>query len=67
MCLKTDCKYIEIVEIKDDVKVVLHYAHDGTPVFIQYWNYNNGIDAEYLPKKSKNNRTRKIRQKIKVI
>lgn len=66
MCLLTNCKYIEIWEIKDDVKVALHYDNTNTPIFIQFWDYNLGIDADYKMK-SKNNKTRKIRRKISFI
>ena len=66
MCLKKDCIYIEIWEIKDGVKVALHYDTTNKPIFIQFWDYNLGIDTEYQMK-SKNNKTRKNRRKISFI
>lgn len=62
MCLNPNCKYIEICEIKDDVKVALHYDTTNTPIFIQFWDYNLGIYTEYQIK-SKNRKTRKNRRK----
>lgn len=66
MCLKTNCKYIEIWEIKDDVKVALHYGTTNKPIFIQFWDYNLGIDADYKLK-SKKNKTRKNKPRISFI
>ena len=60
MCLNPNCKYIEICEIKEDVKVCLHYSATNTPIFIQFFDDNLGINAEYKPK-SKNRKTRKNR------
>jgi hypothetical protein len=62
MCLNPNCKYIEIYEIKEDVKVCLHYSATNTPIFIQIWDDNLGIDTEYQMK-LKNRKTRKNRNK----
>jgi hypothetical protein len=45
--MKKNCCNIEIIEIHDGVKVVLHYNKDGRPIFIQYWNENRNINEEY--------------------
>ena len=66
MCLKTNCKYIEIWEIKDDVKVALHYDTTNKPIFIQFWDYNLGLDEDYKLK-SKKNKTRKNKRRISFI
>lgn len=56
MCLLNTCKGIEIWEIRDGEKVVLHRGETGLPVLVQYWNYNNGLDGEYLPGSLRNRR-----------
>lgn len=61
MCLNPNCKYIEILEIKENVKIALHYGNTNTPIFIQFWDYTLKIDADYQMK-SKKNKTRKIRR-----
>jgi hypothetical protein len=39
MCLDEKCGRIDIIEIYDDIKVVLHYERGGDkPFFIQYWD-----------------------------
>jgi hypothetical protein len=38
MCLKPNCRSIDIVEIRDNVKVVLHYDDTYKPILIQYWD-----------------------------
>ena len=39
MCMDEKCGRIDIIEIYDDIKVVLHYEKDGDkPFFIQYWD-----------------------------
>lgn len=47
MCMKKGCCNIEIIEIHDGVKVVLHYNKDGRPLLIQYWNENRNINENY--------------------
>jgi len=39
MCMDEKCGRIDIIEIYDDIKVVLHYEKGGDkPFFIQYWD-----------------------------
>jgi hypothetical protein len=40
MCLDEKCGRIDIIEIYDDIKVVIHYERNGNkqPFFIQYWD-----------------------------
>ena len=39
MCLDKKCGRIDIIEIYDNIKVVLHYSKDSNePFFIQYWD-----------------------------
>ncbi len=40
MCLDEKCGRIDIIEIYDDIKVVIHYERSGNkqPFFIQYWD-----------------------------
>jgi hypothetical protein len=38
MCLKEDCKYIEIVEVDEFVKILIHYDKSLKPILIQYTN-----------------------------
>jgi hypothetical protein len=40
MCQKKECKYIEIIEIEDGVKVMIHYNKQLEPIFIQYFDDN---------------------------
>lgn len=47
MCQKEECKLIEIIEIKDGVKVVLHYNKYKEPIFIQYWDDNTDLDLSF--------------------
>jgi hypothetical protein len=47
MCLKKGCCNIEIIEIHNKVKVVLHYNKDGRPILIEYWNDNRNINESY--------------------
>lgn len=47
MCLDERCFFIEIIEIHDDVKVVLHFARDNPsePIFVQYWDNSTPLGA----------------------
>lgn len=47
MCLKKGCVYIEIIEIRDGVKVILHYDNKGIPIFIQYLDDNTRTTKEF--------------------
>ena len=47
MCMKKGCCNIEIIEIHNGVKVVLHYNKDGKPILIEYWNENRNIKESY--------------------
>jgi hypothetical protein len=38
MCQKKECCSIEIIEIHDKVKVVIHYDKNEKPILIQYWD-----------------------------
>lgn len=49
MCLKPDCCLIEIIEIKDDIKVVIHYNCLNEPIFIQYWNDLKNDQHDFVP------------------
>ena len=49
MCRKKKCCNIEIIEIHNGIKVVLHYDKDGIPFFIQYWNDNKNINKSFKP------------------
>lgn len=50
MCELTECKFITIIEIKDGVKVVIHYNSDLTPVLIQYWDDSKDYNKSFYPK-----------------
>jgi hypothetical protein len=54
MCLKKRCCNIEIIEIHNGIKVVLHYDKDGKPILIQYWNDNRKISEDFKRKRDKN-------------
>jgi hypothetical protein len=45
--MKKGCFNIEIIEIHDGEKVVLHYNKNGKPIFIQYWNDKRNINEDY--------------------
>jgi hypothetical protein len=64
MCLDEKCGRIDIIEIYDDIKVILHYERGGDkPFYIQYWdtskpfskipakNISLDFDLRYPPKK----------------
>ena len=53
MCEKKGCCNIEIIEIHNGIKVVLHYNKDGRPILIQYWNDNRKISETYRRRKTK--------------
>jgi hypothetical protein len=66
--MKKNCCNIEIIEIHDGVKVVLHYNKDGMPILIQYWNDNRNINEEYRRRKTKPNKhlyLEKVKELIK--
>jgi hypothetical protein len=48
MCLKTNCFYIECIEIRDNVKVVLHYDRQDKPILIQYWDETKRPNLQLL-------------------
>ena len=48
MCLKPNCFFIDIVEIRDNVKVVLHYDKKGSPILIQYWDESKTPNTQVL-------------------
>lgn len=47
MCSKSNCYYIEIIEIRNEEKVVIHYDPKGKPVLIQYWK--DKTDVSFKP------------------
>lgn len=50
MCNNPLCKFINIIEIYDGVKVCLHYNDDDEPILIQYWDENNCFERCFVPK-----------------
>jgi len=48
MCLKTNCKSIDIVEIRENIRVVFHYDEKGVPIFIQYWDETHTPNTQVL-------------------
>ena len=48
MCLKPNCRSIDIVEIRDNVKIVLHYDDCFKPILIQYWDETKRPSMEVL-------------------
>jgi hypothetical protein len=47
MCLDKKCGRIDIIEIYDNIKVVLHYSKDSNePFFIQYWDKSQPFPAK---------------------
>ena len=46
MCSKDNCKSIEIIEIYDGVKVIIHYDENRVPILFQYWDSNNHLTFE---------------------
>ena len=48
MCLKTNCRSIDIIEIRDNVKIVLHYDDTYKPILIQYWDETKRPTVEVL-------------------
>lgn len=48
MCLKNNCKYIEIIEIHDNIKIVIHYDDDRKPILIQYWDERKSPYQQFL-------------------
>lgn len=52
MCEKEFCRSIEIIEIKKNIKIVIHYKEGEIPFFIQYWDDNIQIDLDFCKKKT---------------
>ena len=52
MCSLDNCKSIEIIEIYDGVKVVIHYDENHIPILFQYWDSNNHLTFEPVFKKT---------------
>ena len=46
MCSRDNCKFIEIIEIYDGVKVIIHYDENRVPILFQYWDSNNHLTFE---------------------
>ena len=46
MCSLDNCKYMEIIEIYDGVKVVIHYDENRVPILFQYWDSKNHLTFE---------------------
>ena len=46
MCLNKNCCSIDIIEIHDNIKVVIHYDTNKIPFFIQYWDETKPIHEE---------------------
>jgi hypothetical protein len=38
MCQNNNCRFIEIIEIHDNIKVVIHYDKNHKPILIEYWD-----------------------------
>ena len=65
MCEKKACCNIEIIEIHNGIKVVLHYNKDGRPIQIQYWNDNRKINETYKRRKTKTKTIKSYHEKVK--
>ena len=50
MCEHENCETIDIIEIHDGVKVVIHYNSDLEPVKIQYWDDSKCFERNFYPK-----------------
>jgi len=37
MCLKVECKFIELIELNDKSQLIIHYNSDNSPILIEYW------------------------------
>jgi hypothetical protein len=46
MCSRDNCKFIEIIEIYDGVKVIIHYDDNHIPILFQYWDSINHLTFE---------------------
>ena len=49
MCQKQNCYHIEIIEIHNNIKIVVHYDKELNPIFIQYWDESRSdLDFELV-------------------
>jgi len=39
--------YIEIIEIRDGIKIMIHYDKKGIPIFIQYFDDKKRVAKEF--------------------
>ena len=49
MCEHENCKLISFFEIREGVRVVIHYNLNLNPVFIQYIDDSKHINKEFFP------------------
>lgn len=50
MCNNPLCKWIDIIEIKDNVKLFIHYTSEQEPLLICYFDDSNLIKKSFYPK-----------------
>jgi hypothetical protein len=48
MCQKKECRFVEIIEIHDKIKVVIHYDENDKPILIQYWDERSSKHQQTL-------------------
>ena len=50
MCLRKKCIYIELIEIRDGVKIALHYDKANEVIFIQYMEDDKEDAKDFISK-----------------
>jgi hypothetical protein len=50
MCNNPFCKFIDIVEIRADVKLFIHYTSEGEPLSIMYDDADKLFKKKFYPK-----------------
>ncbi len=48
MCFNNECARIEIIEVQEKIKVVIHFDREGEPLIIQYWDERTIPYKQYL-------------------
>ena len=54
MCNNPFCKFIDIIEIAENVKCCIHYNDEKEPIYIQYWNDSTCFNRCFIPKNNIN-------------
>jgi len=49
MCNNPLCKFINIIQIKNGVKVSIHYDDEDEAILVQYWDDNKCFERCFVP------------------